>query len=174
MFCIIALHTSKAVESTVEYRLFEPEDFTALYVIEEVCFQPPHRFSRAYMRQLIGQTDAATWIAEEHEKMVGFCLVEWTRKEDSVLAYVQTLEVLPESRGQGVGIELLRHVESSAHEAGARFIWLHVDAENVNAIRVYEKNAYQVQGREEDYYGPGRAALAYAKVLAPPSGVEVR
>jgi ribosomal protein S18 acetylase RimI-like enzyme len=41
-----------------------------------------------------------------------------------------------------------------------------VDAENAGAIRVYERFGYQPIGKEEDYYGRGRAALIYEKPLA--------
>jgi hypothetical protein len=34
------------------YRRYLPEDFNALYAIEEACFQQPFRFGRRYMRQL--------------------------------------------------------------------------------------------------------------------------
>ena len=37
------------------YRLYQPGDFAALYAVEELCFEPPFRFSRAYMRQLIAK-----------------------------------------------------------------------------------------------------------------------
>ncbi len=47
------------------YRLYQPGDFPALYAVEELCFEPPFRFSRTYMRQLIESPNAATWIAEE-------------------------------------------------------------------------------------------------------------
>jgi ribosomal-protein-alanine N-acetyltransferase len=154
----------------VLYRLYQPEDFAALYAIEEVCFQPPHRFSRGYMRQLILQPDAATWIAEQGGRMCGFGLVEWTREKVSLAAYAQTLEVVPEVRGQGVGGELLRRMENSACVAGASGIWLHVDAANALAIRVYERHGYQLSGREEDYYGRGRAALVYARPLSAEQG----
>jgi [ribosomal protein S18]-alanine N-acetyltransferase len=154
----------------VIYRLYQPEDFAALYEIEEVCFQSPHRFSRGYMRQLILQPDAATWIAEQGGRMCGFGLVEWTREKVSLVAYVQTLEVVPEIRGQGVGRELLRRMENSACVAGAAGIWLHVDAENALAIRVYERHGFQLSGREEDYYGRGRAALIYARPLCAEQG----
>jgi ribosomal-protein-alanine N-acetyltransferase len=147
----------------VLYRLYKPEDFAALYAIEEVCFQPPHRFSRGYMRQLIRQPDSATWIAEDGERMCGFGLVEWAREKDGMMAYVQTLEVVPDARGQGLGAELLRRMEGSARAAGAESIWLHVDEENAGAIRVYERHGFQPGGREEGYYGRGRAALIYAK-----------
>lgn len=150
------------------YRLYTPEDFAALYAIEEVCFQPPHRFSRGNMRQLIRQPDAATWIAEDGRRICGFALVEWTRERAEKAAYIQTLEVLPEVRGQGVGGKLLFRMESSAYAAGASGIWLHVDAENAEAIRLYERHGYQLRGREEGYYGRGRAALIYAKRLEDP------
>lgn len=147
----------------MHYRLFKPDDFAALYAIEEVCFQPPHRFSRGYMRQLIRQPDSATWIAENGERMCGFGLVDWTREKAGVVAYVQTLEVVPEVRGQGVGGELLCRLEDSACAAGAASIWLHVDAENAGAIRVYERHGFKLGGREEGYYGRGTTALIYAK-----------
>ena len=154
--------------------MFQPEDFAALYAIEQVCFPPPDQFSRSYMRRLIRQPHAATWIAEEGEKMVGFGLVEWMRNESGVQAYVQTLEVLPEVRGRGVGGELLGRLEGSVRDADASLIWLHVDQENVSAIRVYEKHAYQAQGTEPDYYGLGRAAVIYRKTIpfSPRSKVE--
>jgi ribosomal protein S18 acetylase RimI-like enzyme len=150
----------------VLYRLYIPEDFAALYAIEKACFEPPYRFARSYMRQLISQPDAATWIAEEDGQMSGFAIVEWTRGDYGVIAYLQTLEVAPDRRGQGIGGELLRRVEGSARAAGARAIWLHVAAENVAAIRLYEAQGYISKGRKEDYYAPGRTALIYAKLLS--------
>ena len=149
----------------MQYRLYKPEDFAALYAIEEICFQPPHRFSRGYMRQLIRQREAATWIAEDDGRMAGFGIVEWSEETVGTVAYVQTLEVLPDVRGSGVGGELLRRLEGSAREAGAVTIRLHVDAENAAAIRVYERGGYRFGGREEHYYGRGRAGLVYGKVL---------
>jgi len=152
----------------VHYRPFKPDDFAALYAIEEVCFQPPHRFSRGYMRQLIRQSNAATWIAGDEARMCGFAIVEWTRESAGLLAYIQTLEVLADARGQGVGGELLRRVESSADAADAEAIWLHVDADNAVAIRLYERHGYQARSRTEGYYGRGTAALIYEKALRAP------
>ena len=149
------------------YRLYKPTDFAALYAIEEMCFEPPLRFGRRYMRQLVEAADAATWIAEADDRMAGFAIVEWAEGA----AYIQTLEVLPERRGSGVGGELLRLTEGSARGAGAELIWLHVDAENAGAIRLYERHGYRYENREEDYYARGRAALVYAKRLE--GGIEI-
>jgi ribosomal protein S18 acetylase RimI-like enzyme len=147
----------------VHYRLYKPEDFAALYAIEEVCFQSPHRFSRTHMRELIHQPCAATWIAEEEQRMCGFGVVEWTGETAGAVAYIQTLEVLPGSRGQCVGGELLRCMENSARDARVEAIWLHVDAENAEAIRVYERHGYELKGRRPGYYGRGSVAHIYAK-----------
>jgi ribosomal-protein-alanine N-acetyltransferase len=113
------------------------------------------------MRQLVEAADAATWIAEEAGQMAGFAIVEWTEGT----AYIQTLEVMPEWRGAGVGGELLRRMERSALAGDSEMIWLHVDAENDGAIRLYERNGYSYENRQEDYYGLGRAALVYTKRL---------
>ena len=148
------------------YRLYQPRDFPALYAIEEACFQPPLRFSRGYMRQLVGNPETATWIAEQDGRMAGFAIVQWLHDEDATVAYIQTIEVAADKRRQGIAGELLRSVEASARDAGAQAIWLHVDAKNSAALRLYERRGYAGQGREEHYYARDRAALVYCKKLA--------
>ena len=149
----------------MQYRLYQPGDFPALYAVEELCFEPPVRFSRVYMRQLIESPNSATWIAEEDANLIGFSIVDWPSGESESSAYIQTIEVHPAFRGHGIGAELLIRAEESARAAGAQAIWLHVDIENVAAIRLYESRGYARQGREEHYYARHRAALVYAKLL---------
>ncbi len=148
------------------YRLYLPQDFEELYAIEEQCFEPLFRFDRRYMRQLVSRQDAVTWIAEEDGRLAGFAVAEWQNRTGQKLAYIVTLEVLAGHRGQGVGGQLLRRLESSARAAGAAAIWLHVDTENAGAMRLYEANGYCSAGREEHFYPLGRAALIYMKACA--------
>ena len=150
----------------VIYRLYTPEDFEPLYAIEQACFEPPFRFGRRYMRELVRRSDSATWIAEEDGRMVGFAIVAWTEQPDGAAAYIETIEVVQQWRGQGVAGELLRRIEDSARAGGAETIWLHVDEENVGAIRLYETHGYLREDREENFYPQGRTALAYGKPLA--------
>lgn len=145
----------------MRYRLYQPEDFAVLYAIEEVCFAPPMRFSRRMMQGLVRRSNAAVWIAEEEGRMVAFAIAEWS----GMAAYIETIEVLPAWRGRGIAGELLNHLEASALHSGAQVVWLHVDAENTGAIRLYEKHGYRCEDREEDFYPQGHAAMVYAKPL---------
>lgn len=151
--------------AVVNYRLFQPGDFGPLYAIEEVCFQPPFRFGRRLMKSLIENPKSATWIAEEDHRMNGFAIVEFTPEPEHETAYIQTLEVLPDDRRKGIGLELLRRMEASSIAAGATLIWLHVDTENEGAIHLYRSEGYQLQGRQENYYARSRAADVYVKQL---------
>lgn len=154
-----------AREALMDYRLYVPEDFEGLYAIEEVCFQPPFRFGRGYMQRLVRRASAVTWIAEDAGKMAGFAVVEMAKRTDGTLAYIVTIEVLPEFRKCGAGSELLRLIESSAGAANTQTLWLHVDATNAGAIRLYEAHGYRCEGRVENFYAARRAALVYRKGL---------
>lgn len=147
-----------------------PEDLSQIYAIEEICFQPPLRFPRRYVRRLVEDADTITWVAEEEGKIAGFSIADFGRDEDGVFAYIQTIEVLPEMRGRGAGNELLRRVEVSVREKGAKAIWLHVESRNAGAIRLYEAHGYKCAGRQENYYARGRAGLIYRKVLVAGEG----
>jgi len=149
----------------VLYRPYTPQDFDQLYALEERCFEPISRFSRRTMRLLVSLSNGATWIAEEDGQMAGFAIVEWNQESDSVVAYIQTIEVDSEQRGCGVGRELLLRIEGSARYAGAGMIWLHVETENTAAIRLYEAKGYYCEGRQENYYPIGSAAFIYKKQL---------
>lgn len=150
----------------MDYRLYKPEDFAALYAIEEVCFHPPFRFGRRYLQWLVSAQNSATWIAEDEAVMAGFGVVEWTPSIRGLSAYIQTIEVLPEHRGRGAGKELLARLEASANDAGAVTLWLHVDATNSTAIRLYGTHGFAPVGEEKNYYTAGRDAIIYRKELS--------
>lgn len=150
----------------MNYRLYQPDDFPQLYALEELCFDPPARFSRRTLRSLVSRASAATWIAEEEIQLTGFAIVVWAQRISEITAYIQTIEVAPDARCGGIGRELLQRIEASARAAGASLIWLHVEAANAAAIRLYEVRYYHCLGRRENCYPEGRAALIYKKQLA--------
>jgi len=149
----------------VNYRLYQPDDFDQIYAIEETCFQPPIRFPRRYVRHMVESDDCITWIAEEGSNITGFTIADFRYDAGEQFAYIATIELLPDVRGRGAGSELLRRIEQSAREKGARSIWLHVEPVNAAAIRLYESRGFTCVGRQENYYARGRAGLVYRKLL---------
>jgi [ribosomal protein S18]-alanine N-acetyltransferase len=149
----------------MNYRLFHPDDFAQMYAVEEVCFQPPVRFPRRYMRRLVDNPDSITWVAEEQGRIAGFSIIDFGSDEDGLFAYIETIEVLPDHRGRGIGNQLLARVEGSARDRGAIAIWLHVEYTNASAIRLYESQQYKCMGRQENFYARSRAAFIYCKEL---------
>lgn len=145
------------------YRLAALEDFERLYAVEQACFERPLRFTRSYLRRLAAKKSSAAWMAELDGAVVAFAVVEWGRRRGEIMAYIPTIEVLAEQRRRGLGRELLRKLEASAQAAGAGSIWLHVADRNDGAIRLYEAEGYLWQGRQENYYPDGGAALLFGK-----------
>lgn len=146
-------------------RSYFPEDFAALYAIEELCFGPPFRFSRRYMKRLLEASMSAAWIAEVDGVMAGFAIAEWSETPQGTTAYIQTIEVAPDFRRRGIASGLLAQCEGSAMRAGAASLWLHVAAENAVAIQLYEAHGFTHFGTEEHFYAPNRGAHLYRKLL---------
>lgn len=150
----------------MQYRLYNPGDFEQLYAIEEACFDAALRFDRHYMRQITERASAVTWTAEEDDRLAGFVVIEWTRMQRGVVAYIQTIEVDPAFRRRGIARELLSRAEQSASEAHAAYVWLHVDETNEAALALYQSCGYRLHGRHERYYENSHDAEIYAKALS--------
>jgi len=147
-------------------RRYAAADFEELYRVEQLCFLPPLRFSRALMRELTASPFGECWLDVGAEKEIrGFVVMGYEREDAQLAAYLHTLEVLPEHRKQGIATALLAQAEDSARKAGAAIVWLHVEEGNLTAIRRYEAQGFAACGREEDYYPDKKSALVYLKRL---------
>jgi ribosomal protein S18 acetylase RimI-like enzyme len=155
---------SKAANS-VTTRLFEADDLRALYAIEEACFEPDVRFSRALMRSLAADAGCRTWLGILDEVRVGFAIMGLRGEHEMNVAYIWTIEVLPAFRRRGVAKALLLRVEESAREAGCAAVELHVSERNSGGLALYESVGYGKVGVEEEYYGRREDALRYRKGL---------
>lgn len=69
-------------------------------------------------------------------------------------AYIPFLFVMPELQGHGLGSMLLRRMESMLELEGADRVHLETPADNVRAVRFYEKQGYRILALRPD----GRAA----------------
>jgi ribosomal protein S18 acetylase RimI-like enzyme len=147
----------------VTTRIFEAPDLRALYSIEEACFEPAVRFSRALMRSLAHDPHCRVWLGIVDNVRVGFAIVGLRGEQDAETAYIWTIEVLPAFRRMGVARRLLMRVEESALEARCAAIELHVSKRNLDAVALYEGSGYVRFGIDPEFYGRGEDAFRYRK-----------
>src|SRR3954454_14178499 len=69
-------------------------------------------------------------------------------------AYIQTIGVIPEAQGTGIGSMLLTALLEDAVERGEQTVTLEVRADNPRAQRVYERFGFLPIGRRRNYYQP--------------------
>jgi len=153
--------------SAVTTRPFAADDLRALYAIEEACFEPRVRFSRALMRSLAFRADCRCWLGIADDVRVGFAIVGLGGEFDPTSAYLWTIEVLPAFRRRGVARALLVRVEESAREAGCAAVELHVSERNAEGVALYETAGYTRIAIEPDYYGRAQDAFRYRKAIVP-------
>lgn len=75
---------------------------------------------------------------------VGWC------SRSSRRAYIPYLFVLPELQGHGLGSLLLRRMESMLELEGADRVHLETPADNVRAVRFYERQGYRILALKSD------------------------
>jgi [ribosomal protein S18]-alanine N-acetyltransferase len=148
-------------------REYTKSDLEAIFALDEVCFEAPFRFSARAMKQFAEARNALTVIAENDVgEIAGFCIAHVERAVKGLRAYVVTLDVAPYYRRHGLARQMLEHIEQQAVEAGCGSMELHVSVDNEGAISFYEREGYERSHMVKSFYGLGRHAYVYQKVLA--------
>jgi N-acetylglutamate synthase-like GNAT family acetyltransferase len=83
--------------------------------------------------------EGPVWIAVENDTVVG--TVSVVPFGEALL--IRSLAVLPSNRGQGIGEQLLHHVEKYAYEKGYKRLFLSTTPFLTSAIRLYERFGFQ-------------------------------
>lgn len=143
------------VEMAERYR----EQIAQLYFdnVRSNAFHSHYTYPEAYekMQSLIGHlknNTATVFGAFEGEELVAFIwsYVHQFREENRM--YVSEIRVKEECRRRGIGKELLGLVEEKARELGLGAIYLHAEAGNIDARKLYEACGYceeRIQMRKE-------------------------
>jgi ribosomal protein S18 acetylase RimI-like enzyme len=62
------------------------------------------------------------------------------------LLHLFALGVAPALQGRGIGTLLIQHVEATARQMGLAGVWLDVGIDNADAMRLYHRLGYRVEG----------------------------
>ncbi|HEV7293354.1 MAG TPA: GNAT family N-acetyltransferase [Devosia sp.] len=100
------------------------------------------------LTQAVSETLPRIIVVEVDGIAVGWCSRAARR------AYIPYLFVMPELQGHGLGSFLLRRMESMLELEGAERVQLETPADNVRAVRFYERQGYRILALRPD----GRAA----------------
>lgn len=114
---------------------------------------------RRYLRAVRKHPDAAVFVAEVPEGIVGRLSVARDPHPASEHVADLGLMVVKDQRRRGIGRALMEAAEAWARETGVRKLELHVFPYNVAAIALYESLGYEREGLRRDHYRRGGRLL---------------
>jgi ribosomal protein S18 acetylase RimI-like enzyme len=102
------------------------------------------RVRRALYEEWLANDDAFVLVAQDDGRPVGYALVDFRGPEEAWatgerIAELQTLAVLPEHRGQGIGTQLVEAAFARLRALGVTEIEVATLANNAGAQRFYER-----------------------------------
>jgi ribosomal protein S18 acetylase RimI-like enzyme len=132
-------------------------DLGTLRTIERICF-PKDAWPLLDLIGVLSYPGVVRLKALKENQMVGFVAGDVRRSEG--VAWIATIAVLPEYRGQGIGAALLRACEAQIPLSRIR---LCVRPSNDIAIELYKHFGYAHIGEWGKYYQDGESALVMEK-----------
>ena len=98
-------------------------------------------YSDINFARLQADPDIWSFVAETGGHVVGYA--RGRNNLDQKRFYLESLYVLPEFQGKGIGTELLKLVENTAQQLNHPVIWLGVMVQNIPSIEWYRKLGFQ-------------------------------
>ena len=112
--------------------------------------------------------DTRTWVAQRDGAIVGFAGTTVTVAPDGPGAALETIYVLAEARGQGIGGRLMEAALADLTKRGFRSVTLWVLTANDRARRFYERHGWRRDGEKNllDFDGTPVEEIRYELALA--------
>lgn len=136
------------------------DDVESLVAIENACFETD-RLSRRSFFNLVRPGSHDLLVIEVNGKLAGYVLNLY--RNNTNLARIYSIAVLPEARGRGLAMKLIDAAEQAATTRHCVFVRLEVSVNNAAAIGLYEGAHYKRIGIINSYYEDGSDALRMEK-----------
>jgi len=155
-------------------REFRPDDFPALWRLDQECFEPGISYSRAELMHFIYARGAFTLVAEQtgqgqadspgssHKNVMGFIVAEKDRRN---LGHIITIDIGEPARRHGIGSRLMGQAEQRLRQAGCTAVYLETAVNNGGAIRFYKRLGCFLMNTIPRYYQGKIDALVMGKQL---------
>lgn len=129
-------------------RAYQPDDFDALYKLDQSCFPRGIAYSKTTLRYFLSLSSAECLLALEEDDIAGFILSEL----DGPLAHIITLDVAEAHRRSGVGSLLLNAAEKNLAAQAVRTVFLETAVNNQAAVNFWSRHGYIREGTLKRYY----------------------
>ncbi len=150
-----------AAELVFLLRPYRPSDLERLGQIDRSCFPPRIAFGKREMRQALeGKGALATVAATDSGEIAGFVAAERTSPRKG---HIVTIDVRPQFRREGLGMQLMRSMEAQLLRLGASKIELETGEENIAAQSLFQGLGYECLRIVDDYYPDGSGAWIMQK-----------
>lgn len=147
-------------------RPYAPEDFSALFRLDQSCFPPGISYSKTTLRYFLSLPSADCIVAMDGAQIAGFILTE----ENPPLAHIITLDVAEKFRRQGAGSALLAESERNLARRGTRHVLLETATSNEAGVAFWQRHGYRIEATLKRYYLGRLDAYEMRKIIGAPSG----
>ena len=145
---------------TDELKLCQNPATEELSALDRRCFLPP--WEADSYGSLLSQPAVGAWSLRTPEGPVGFLC--WQQVGDEAELY--RIGIVPERRGEGLGLWLMRAWLVELGGRGVRRVLLEVRAGNAPAAGLYQRAGFSPAGVRRGYYAnPAEDALIFEKNL---------
>ena len=148
-------------EPALDFRPMQKEDLSEIVEIERQSY--PHPWTQIIFGDCL-LAGYSSWICGRNGMIEAYGIISVAADE----AHLLNICVRKESRQQGIGRKMLRHLVAIARRHNTEVIFLEVRPSNAAARALYEDDGFNELGNRRDYYpaGDGREdALILARTL---------
>lgn len=148
-------------EPALDFRPMQREDLSEIIGIERQSY--PHPWTQTIFGDCL-HAGYSGWVCGRNGMIEAYGIISVAVGE----AHLLNLCVREESRQQGIGRKMLRHLVAIARRHNTEVIFLEVRPSNAAARALYEDEGFNELGNRRDYYpaGAGREdALILARTL---------
>jgi len=146
-------------------RPYDPQDFPALYKLDQACFPAGISYSKTTLRYFLSLPTADCLVAMQDTHIAGFILTQ----ENPPLAHIITLDVAEKFRRMGIASALLAESEANLARRGVRTILLETAIDNEPGVAFWRHHGYVVKATLKRYYLGRLDAYEMRKIMLAPA-----
>ena len=142
---------------TLRLREYRPQDFEALWRLDQVCFEEGISYNEAELKHYLNLKTAFTLIVEadvSHADVpaMSICGFIIAHRRRGGFGHILTIDVDPACRQRGIGTMLLQQAHERLAREGCHTMFLETAVNNVAALAFYKQHGYSVVRTLPRYY----------------------